>query len=195
MSPTTAERIVESAAGELREQGVFAASLEAVRRRAGVSTGSTYHHFPGGMIAVSAEVYRSVLGEYQRSAAARLAPAMEAEESVRAGVMHLLEWIESDPTRARLLYQLENALDPALVEGAPQPLAGAIDAWLERFGKPGAAEHRAEILALWSGPAKEYGRVWMRNPSLAAPTVMGELFADAAWHSVKPYVRVRRGAR
>ena len=195
MSLTTAEKIVESAAGELREQGVFAASLEAVRRRAGVSTGSTYHHFPGGMIAVSAEVYRSVLVDYQQAAAALLDAATDAEHAVRAGVMHLLGWIEADPARARLLYQLEGAIDPAIVEDAPQPLAAAINAWLERFGRPDAGAHRPDLVALWSGPAKEYGRMWTRNPSLAAPTAMGELFGDAAWQSVKPFVRVRRGAR
>jgi len=55
------------------------------------------------MIAVSADAYRSTLAEYQRSAAALLDTATDAEQSVRAGVKHLLAWIESDPFRARLL--------------------------------------------------------------------------------------------
>ena len=186
---------MESATGELREHGPFAASLDAVRRRAGVSTGSTYHHFPGGMIAVSAEVYRSVLAEYQLEAAAALDAATDARHGVRAVVIHLLAWIEADAARARLLYQLEAAVDPAIVAGAPQPLGDAIDTWMERFGAPAAINHRAELIALWGGPAKEYGRTWTRNPLLPAPTGTAAWFADAAWESVKPFVRARKRTR
>jgi AcrR family transcriptional regulator len=189
---STPNRIIESAAGELREHGLFAVSLEAVRRRAGVSTGSTYHHFPGGMPAVSAEVYRFVLAEYQDAAATVLDSATDAEEGVRAAVIHLLGWIEADPARARLLYQLENAVDPAVLAGTPQVLVRAIDSWLERFGVAKTTDHRAELVALWAGPAKEYGRMWTRNPELAAPTTKGQWFADAAWRSVKPFLRPRR---
>ena len=192
---STSEKLVASAAGELRERGVFAASLEAVRRRAGVSTGSTYHHFPGGMPAVSAEVYRSTLEEYQRSAAAHLAAATDAEQGVKDGVTHLLSWVEADPARARLLYQLENAIDPAILDGTAQPLTDAIDTWLARFGKPDAIEHRAELLALWIGAAKEYGRLWTRNQSLAPPAAVAEQLADAAWVSMQPFVRMPRRAR
>jgi AcrR family transcriptional regulator len=193
--PPTAEKIVESAAGELREHGVFAASLEAVRRRAGVSTGSTYHHFPRGMIDVSTEVYRSTLLEYQVAAAAVLTSASDARKGVRDTVIHLLGWIESDPNRARLLYQLENAVDPEVLEGASQPLDEAIGVWVERFGTAAASSHRAELLALWSGPAKEYGRMWTRDPRLISPTSMGGPFADAAWKCVKPFARTRRSAQ
>ncbi len=195
MSSSAAERIVESAARELREHGVFAVSLEAVRRRAGVSTGSAYHHFPGGMPAVSAEVYRLVLAEYQEAAAALLDTATDAEQGVRAGVTHLLAWIEENPAKARLLYQLENAIDPAVLTDAPQVLAHAITAWLQRFGAPRAMEHRTELVALWSGPAKEYGRMWTRNPLLTTPTAMGKWFADNAWQSVKAFMRGRRRTR
>jgi len=74
-------------------------------------------------------------------------------------------------------------------------LADALDTWLARYGRPDAIERRAELLALWSGPAKEYGRMWKRNPSLAAPTAMGTRFADVAWQSVKPFARARRSGR
>ena len=195
MAHGTAARIVDSAAGELRERGVFSASLEAIRRRANVSTGSTYHHFPGGMPAVGAEVYRSVLLQYQRAAAAVLDAAPTAEEGVRAVVIHLLAWVESDPGAARLLYQLEGTVDPAMLDDTPQPLAEAIDTWLARFGNPAATRHRVELIALWSAPAKEYARVWTRNPRVAKPTAMGTWFADAAWQSVKPFVRARRSTR
>lgn len=195
MKRSAIERIIASAAGELGERGLFAASLEAVRRRAAVSTGSTYHHFPGGMPAVSAEVYRSVLAEYQESAARLLHGATNAEKSVRAAVIHLLGWVEANPKKARLLYQLENAVDPAVLDGFPEVLGDEITAWIVRFGAPSAAKHRAELVALWSGPAKEYGRMWTRNPALPAPTKMGEWFADGAWRALKPFVQTRRRAR
>jgi AcrR family transcriptional regulator len=186
---STAEKIVASAAGELQELGLFAASLEGVRRRAGVSTGSAYHHFPGGMAAVSAEVYRSTLLEYQRDAVAVLDAAATAEDGVRAGVAHLLRWVEADPARARLLYQLEGAVDPRILDGSPQPLGDAIAAWIERYGRPEAAARRAELLALWIGPAKEYGRAWIRDPALPAPSEVAQRFAEAAWRCVQPLVR------
>jgi len=188
------DKLVESATQELGTQGVFATSLDAIRRRAGVSTGSAYHHFPRGMVGVSAEVYRSTLLEYQEGAAEVLNHASSAQRSVGDAVVHLLTWIESHPARAQLLYQLENAVDPAVLAGAPQPLGDAIDAWIDRFGTATAGDDRAQLLALWTGPAKEYGRMWTRDRQLAPPTAMGEPFAHAAWHCVKPFVRTRRRA-
>ncbi|MBO1416764.1 TetR/AcrR family transcriptional regulator [Streptomyces sp. FH025] len=65
----TRRRIVEGAAGQIREQGVFALRLEDVMARTATSKSQLFHYFPGGkdelLLAVARHEARRVLDDQQ----------------------------------------------------------------------------------------------------------------------------------
>ncbi|MEX2984006.1 TetR/AcrR family transcriptional regulator [Streptomyces sp. C36] len=65
----TKQRIVEGAAGQIREQGVFAVRLEDVMARTATSKSQLFHYFPGGkdelLLAVARHEASRVIDEQQ----------------------------------------------------------------------------------------------------------------------------------
>lgn len=115
LGPTTA-RIIDCAAEVIDEHGLVNASLDQIRRRAEVSTGSLYHHFPAGLTDVAQAVYLGVLAQYHSAALIEWRKARSNRSRVRNIVIHLLDWIESEPLNALRMYQLENLPQPSPVD-------------------------------------------------------------------------------
>lgn len=192
----TSARIVDSASTVIDQGGVLAASLEQVRRGAGVSTGSIYHHFPAGLAQVTDAVYLEVLRRYHDAALAVWVRSGSDRGRVRDMVVHLLVWIETNPLDARRMFQLEDLRRqrPALGEADERSaFTEAISAWLTAATGPMSDPHL--VFALWSGPAKEYARTWLRDLSLSTPSAVTDALADAAWAAVQPHLRATGALR
>jgi TetR/AcrR family transcriptional repressor of lmrAB and yxaGH operons len=153
------DRLVSTAAALLRRQGYAATSTTDVLRMGGVTTGSLYHHFPGGKedLAVAA---LQLSGDAVRDA---LEAALDAAPDTATA---LTRWIA----------QLATALDTDLRDGCPiaptalesvhagdrlrAAAARAFDGWITTIARhlttEGWPEHRAHrtavaILALVEG--------------------------------------------
>lgn len=184
------DRILEAASSAFAARGYGATSMSDLRRAAGASTGSLYHHFPTKEH-VAAALFLEALGDFQAGFAGVLARhAEDARAGVTEGVRFHLGWIESQPRRARLLVA---ELDPAVLEVAQERLAaqnrsffGAIGDWRRRAVARGEIDdHRGEVTyALWLGPAQEHGRAWLAGRARTSPTRAAEALATGAWRSL-----------
>src|SRR4051794_20221762 len=90
---STSERIREAAVRRFLVDGYAGLSLQEVRRDAGVSNGSLYHHFAGKADLVAA-LRVDGMQECQDIVLATLAAAGSAENGVRGTVRRYLCWVE-----------------------------------------------------------------------------------------------------
>jgi AcrR family transcriptional regulator len=94
-SPTRDNRrqnILDAALTCFVEKGLVATTIEEIRRSAGASIGSLYHHFDS-KDDLAAALYVEGLRDYQKGAVAELRAHPGAEEGVKAAVVHHLRWV------------------------------------------------------------------------------------------------------
>lgn len=139
------ERILDAAEALVAERGADAVSIEAIVKRAGVSSVTFYEHFRGKEECLLAALERAV-GEMRAELADAVPVGASREESARPVLEALLAAIDAEPARARLAFveaqrggpRLRARYDAALDEAAAalddplgQAIAGGL-AWLLR---------------------------------------------------------------
>lgn len=191
-SPARPDRrrdILDAALACFLEQGIEPTTIEAIRERCGASVGSIYHHF-GSKDGILAALCLRALDEQSASMARATAGAPTPRDGVRGLVLGYLDWVQTDPIRARFLFQARplvargpRAAD--LAERARQRNA-ALLAWFEPHRASGALRDLpCEIYpSLVIGPAQSYSRAWLAGGEMAPPAVYREVLADAAWRAV-----------
>lgn len=182
----TGERIVVAALPVFAARGWAGASMEEIRRAAGVSNGSLYHHFRS-RAELAARLLVDGMTSAQQAVAEALAEAGSAEQGIREVVLAQLVWVEESAELARLLYsdlpdEVLLAAEPAFSEHNRR-YVGLVGGWLREH-----AEQHAVIdvpfgvaHALWLGPAQEFARHWLRGRSRLCPTDAAPALADGAW--------------
>lgn len=162
------------------DAGALAATLDEVRREAGVSVGALYHHFPD-KAALAAAVYAQALGDYQAGFVAMLRRHGSAEGGIRGGVEHHLRWVVAHRGEATLL--LGDRLDSAALRDSNREFFAAIRDWWRPHHVYGVlrAMQPGITAALWLGPAQEFTRYWLAGGETKLPRGAVKVFADAAW--------------
>src|SRR2546423_13719881 len=94
-APAARERILDAARHRFARDGVYAATLEDVRRDAGVSVGAVYHHFPDKQRLAEA-VWLDALERYQAGFLAALRASSGPRDGVIAAVEHHLRWVAAN---------------------------------------------------------------------------------------------------
>ena len=185
------DAILRAALDVFLECGVPGASIEAIRRRSGASTGSLYHRF-AGKEAIAAAVYLDALSAYQKTFLRALAAGGSTEATVRAIVRMHLHWVEEHADEAEFLM---SGLDATIRRGAEESLRGLnqpffaeLRAWIT------PRQERGELLAapfevlhaLWLGPSQELARQWFARDRGGPPlrSAAGPL-AGAAWRTLR----------
>ena len=184
--PGTREALLDAALHAFTERGYGSTTMTEVRRAAGASTGSLYHHFPTREH-LAAAVWLDGLTRFQDGFAATLACARTARSGIRRGVTFHLEWVAEHPDLARLLLAGQ---DPAVREAAAHTLeernatffAAVLD-WYRPHVTAGALRDLPFdlIYALWLGPAQELARLWLDRATSAPLTRSADELADGAW--------------
>src|SRR5881275_2206803 len=105
---TARERILAAARHRFAADGVYSATLEDVRRDAGVSVGAIYHHFPDKERLAEA-VWLDALERYQAAFLAALEGSGSAREGVVAAVERHLAWVAAHRDDAALLFSARPA--------------------------------------------------------------------------------------
>jgi len=185
----TADRIAEAGLRLFTVHGYAGASMEQVRREAGVSNGSLYHHF-GSRADLAARLLVEGMARSQQVVLDVLTGTGDAEQGVREVVWAQLGWVEEHAELARLLYG--DLPDEVLL--AAEPLFGqqnrhyvdVVGGWLQSQAEQGTLARRPFGVshALWLGPGQEFARHWLRGRSKLAPTDVAVDLADGAWRAL-----------
>jgi len=179
------ERLLAAALAQFDADGTLAATLEDIRRQAGVSVGALYHHF-ADKTALAAALYVELTGEFQDGFLAELRTHPGAEEGIKAGVRFYLRRVSANRAAAAFLLGERPAEDAALRERNRRFFA-EVTAWWEMHVHYGVLRSLSFDLihALWLGPAHEYTRHWVAGRGRRVPTAVAEVLADAAWQTLK----------
>src|SRR3954452_23052355 len=177
---TARDRILAAARSRFASDGVYAATLDDVRRDAAVSVGAVYHHFPDKERLAEA-VWLDALARYQAGFLDVLRESSGAREGIEAAVAHHLDWVAAHREDATLLFSAR----PATAREPNRAFFRAVRAWWRQH----ADELRDLDLdlahALWLGPSQEYCRHWLAGRARRiGPDVAREL-AEAAWLNLK----------
>jgi AcrR family transcriptional regulator len=186
----TADRILDTALPLFAVHG-YGVPMEEVRRHAGVSNGSLYHHFPS-RAALAARLLSDGMRSCQDAVLEILAREASPEVAIRQVVRTQLAWVEDNRELARLLYA--DVPDDVLLAAEPAFSADnrryveVVGAWLRRQAHAAAIADQpfAVAHALWLGPAQEVARHWLQGRSRLTPTEAAEDLADGAWRALQP---------
>jgi AcrR family transcriptional regulator len=161
--------------------------MEEIRRGAGVSNGSLYHHF-GSRAELAAQLLLLGMARSQKNVMESL--SADAEAAVRGAVVAQLRWVQGNPQLGRLLYgdladEVVLAAEPAFSE-RNRLYVEAVGAWLRDQAQRGTIVSQPfEIAhALWLGPTQEFARHWLRGRSKLPPKRASAALADGAWRSL-----------
>ncbi|MED5812326.1 TetR/AcrR family transcriptional regulator [Mycolicibacterium sp. 050232] len=178
------DRLISVARRRFAAEGTITPTLDEIRRQAEVSVGSLYHHFPDKP-ALAAAVYAQVMAEYQAGFLAMLREQATAEEGIRSGVRHHLDWVAAHRGEAVLL--LGDRLDSPDLREANRNFFTAIRDWWRPHHSYGAlvAMRPGITAALWLGPAQEYARFWVAGEIGDMDSDVVGMFADAAWKALQ----------
>lgn len=177
-------KLLAAARRRFAATGTLAATLEEVRREAGVSVGAMYHHF-ADKAALAAAVYAQVMTEYQDGFVTMLRGHATAEGGIRGGVDHHLRWVAAHRSEAALL--LGDRLDsPSLRQSNALFFTAVHDWWRPHQGYGALRPIQTPITAaLWFGPAQEFSRYWLACGAAKLPRGAIKTFADAAWAALR----------
>ena len=185
-APGTREALLDAALKAFTERGYGSTTMTDVRRAAGASTGSLYHHFPTREH-LAAAVWLDGLGRFQDGFAGVVTRSASAEAGVRGGVRFHVSWVHEHPDLARLLLGDQ---DPAVRRAAAGELEERNDRfftlvrrWHARHVAAGALRDLPFDLlyALWLGPAQELARLWLAGATRRPLDRSAKALADGAW--------------
>lgn len=191
MTDPARARILAAALAEFGAEGFERATVTAIRRRAGVSNGSFFHHF-ADKEAVAEALYLEALAGYH----GLVLSAVEAESDAAAGLGALvrthLAWVEANPDLAGFLFARGT---PDWTAARAETIGRANRAMLTRFSawaKPHVAAGRLVdwptplIVAQLIGPAQIVARAWASGHGPMAPTAAADPLASAACAALIP---------
>jgi AcrR family transcriptional regulator len=188
---TTRDRLLRAAAQVFLEQGFEGASMERVRRFAGTSNGSLYHHFPTKTQLADA-LYAHTLRDFHAAQMAPISGRASAQNGVKGLIRSYVDWVVANPDSARLLHRLRRsgalAGGPGEWEQQNAEAFGRLREWIDR--QTAAGEMRAMPFSVWVAvvfaPAMSLTPHWVSQPQpVVAPKVRAAL-EHAAWMAVAP---------
>jgi AcrR family transcriptional regulator len=186
------EAILNAALECFTERGYAATSIEDIRRRAGTSVGSVYHHF-AGKEAIAAALYVEGIRAYQAGGLAVLAGADTAQAGIRGIVTYHLRWVVEHRSHAQFLL-LHG--EPEVSALAAEPLREineryrrGVQSWLERLAPEGALRPLPYDVytSLVIGPAQEFARRWVAGVADVEIDEAARLLAEGSWRATRAH--------
>jgi AcrR family transcriptional regulator len=179
------QRLLQAALARFESQGALSATLEDIRRDAGVSVGALYHHFPD-KAALAGALYVDLTGRFQDGFLAELRTHPGAEAGVKACVRFYLRWVSAERAEASFLLA-GRPDDQAALRERNRGFFAEVTAWWDTHVHYGVLRSLPFDLinALWLGPAHEYARHWLAGRAKRVPASVADALADAAWRALK----------
>jgi AcrR family transcriptional regulator len=185
----TPDRIASAGLRLFAERGYAGTSMEQVRRAAGISNGSLYHHFPS-RAHLAARLVLDGMRQCQDGVRRVLAGAGSAEAGIRGVVEDQSGWVEDHADLARLLYG--ELPDDVLLAAEPRfgednrRYVEDVGGWLRARAERGELRRLPFSVthALWLGPAQELARQWLQGRSRLTPRDASPDLAEGAWRAL-----------
>jgi len=178
------ERLLAAALARFQADGAIAATLEDIRRDAGVSVGALYHHFPD-KTALAAALYGELIDDFQDGFLAQLREHTSAEQGVKDGVRCYLRWVGQHRAAAAFLLS-ERPQGAGLRERDRRFFAAVMAWWRTHVHYRQLRELPLPVInAIWLGPAHEYVRHWLAGTDGQIPRSVTSTLAETAWRSLK----------
>jgi AcrR family transcriptional regulator len=178
-------RLLDAALARFGADGALGATLEDIRRDAGVSVGAFYHHFPDKS-RLAAALYAELTKDFQDGFLAELRAHSDAKGGVKSGVRFYLRWVSSNRAAAAFLLTERPADDEALRACNRRFFAEAMAWWATHVHYGSLRSLPFDVIhALWLGPAHEYTRHWVAGRAKRVPATAASVLADAAWQTLK----------
>jgi AcrR family transcriptional regulator len=191
--PTRDDRrreILDAALASFVEKGLVANTIEEIRRAAGASIGSLYHHFDS-KDDLAAALYVEGLRDYQEGAVAELRAHPGVEEGFKAAVVHHLRWVMCHNDLAHFIFSMGGLKSPGRraheLLDPNQSFFSEYRRWLSRHIRSGEIRKIPPDLyyALWIGPAHELARHLLSGRVKTPWQHAADLLAEAAWSSLR----------
>lgn len=178
------QRVLRAALRRFATDGVVGVTLEDVRQEAGVSVGALYHHF-ADKEALLETLYIEITSRVQAAFLEVLRAHPAAEDGIKAVVRFYARWVARE--RAATTILLEHRPHSAQLQELNRRFFTEVKAWWQTHVHYGAVRQLPFDLihALWLGPIQEYTRHWLAGHAKRSPTTAANVFAEAAWNTLK----------
>ena len=173
-----------------RGRGYERTTMADVRREAGASTGSIYHHFKSKE-QLAAVLFLEGVRLAQEQGLVRLLRESSAERGIRAVVGSYLDWVEENPEWARFLLSMRDA---TFIHLAEQGLA-SLNRGMARDAATWFEQHAAQrtlraidpslLSAILFGPASQFARQWLNRTTRVSMRAAKAELGRAAFHALK----------
>jgi len=172
--------------------GIDGATISDIKKATDCSIGSLYHHF-GSKEGIAEELFIAGIQQFNTGMIKKLKRSNSAEESVKDVVRFYCEWTARNRSLARYLHSRNIDFSEDARHRLKDIHSDYINQVFHLFTEHVVSgEMRAlpldTYVPLISGPVQEYTRRWLSGQSSSGSKIskdMRELFADAAWKSVK----------
>ena len=180
--PNSAERrraILNAALQCFSLRGYDATTMAEICKRAGVSTGSMYHHFDSKERLAAEHGLRALLAHRR------------TEDGIRALVRAYLDWVQAQPELARFLFAMRHAKfmesAEAELERMQTEAVETASAWLRARMESGELPvlEPSVLRAILYGPAAHFARRLLNGDADADPELAKEQLATAAYAGLR----------
>lgn len=183
-------QILDGALRCFTQHGFDATTMEQIRNTSGASHGSIYHHF-GSKEAIALALYVEGMHEYQERMMRELRKQTSGEAGIRAIIACHMKWIAEDRSRALYLTRTGTAeasgATAAHIAEVNREFFRTIYEWFQPYVERGEMIEVPEDLyaTLILGPTTHFARHWLAGRESVALDEAAEIFAAAAWKSLR----------
>lgn len=181
-------------------RGYDATTMAEICKRAGVSTGSMYHHFDSKE-RLAAELYLAGARATQEHGLHALLSHRRTDDGIRALVRAYLDWVQAQPELARFLFAMRHAkfMESAEAELERMQTEGVemASAWFRARMESGELPVLAPsvLRAVLYGPAAHFARRLLNGDSDADPELAKAQLATAACAALRGLLEHARSAQ
>jgi AcrR family transcriptional regulator len=168
-------------------------TLADIRRKAGASTGSIYHHF-GSKERIAASLYLDGLHQTQEAGLAALLHTRTARTGIGAQVGAYIDWVVDHPALATFLFAMRRA--PFLDDDEPAIAALNTDTheraarWIADRVAAGELPDLEPAMrwALVFGPCRHWAGSWLRGTTTTSPDVAKRQISTAVYAALQALI-------
>jgi AcrR family transcriptional regulator len=168
-------------------------TLADIRRKAGASTGSIYHHF-GSKERIAASLYLDGLRQTQEAGLAALLHTRTARTGIGAQVGAYIDWVVDHPALATFLFAMRRA--PVLDDDEPAIAELNTDTheraarWIADRVAAGELPDLEPTMrwALVYGPCRHWAGSWLRGTTTTSPDVAKRQISTAVYAALQALV-------
>ena len=168
-------------------------TLADIRRRAGASTGSIYHHF-GSKEQIAASLYLEGVRQTQEAGLSALLRTRTARTGIAAQVSAYIDWVVEHPAMARFLFATRHApfLDDAetAIDGLNRDVQGRAATWLADRVAAGELPDLEPAMrsAIVFGPCRHWAGSWLRGATTTSPEEAKRTITSAVYAALRALV-------